>query len=90
MVQTLWFISSKRNNYKRNIQTYCVSGRKNTLNVNLKIVKTKNGRLQLIAQCSVRGNKKSRFVKEQKGKGILSSLGITTPLSKIPGLNSLF
>ena len=36
---------------------------------------TKNGRLQLKSQCSVCGNKKSRFVKEQEGKGILSSLG---------------
>ena len=34
--------------------------------------------------------KKSRFVKEQEAKGILSSLDISTPLSKIPGLNNLF
>ena len=33
---------------------------------------------------------KSRFVKEQEAKGILSSLGIITPLSIIPGLNILF
>ena len=39
---------------------------------------TKNGRLQLKSQCSVCGNKKSRFVKEQEGKGILSSLGKNT------------
>ena len=42
------------------------------------------------SQCSICGNKKSRFVKEQEAKGILSSLGIRTPLSKIPGLNILF
>ena len=41
-------------------------------------------------QCSICGNKKIRFVKKQEAKGILSSLGIKTPLSKIPGLNILF
>ena len=54
------------------------------------MIKTKNGRLQLKSQCSIYGNKKSRFVKEQEAKGILSSLGIRTPLSRIPGLNVLF
>ena len=35
-------------------------------------------------------NKKSSFVKEQEAKGLLSNLGIKTPLSKIPLLNVLF
>ena len=35
-------------------------------------------------------NKKSRYVKEQDAKGLLSNLGIKTPLSKIPLLNLLF
>ena len=34
--------------------------------------------------------KKSRFVREQEAKGLLSNLGIKTPLSKIPLLNVLF
>ena len=40
--------------------------------------------------CSVCGIKKSRFVKEQEAKSLLSNLGIKTPLSKIPLLNVLF
>ena len=36
------------------------------------------------------GFKKPRFVKEQEAKGLLSNLGIKTPLSKIPLLNALF
>ena len=72
------------------MQTYCVGCGKNTDNVNSKMIKTKNGRLQLKCQCSICGNKKSRFVKEQEAKGILSSLGIRTPLSKISGLKILF
>ena len=36
------------------------------------------------SKCSVCENKKSRFVKEQDAKGLLSNLGIKTPFSKIP------
>ena len=54
------------------------------------MIKTRNDRLQLKSQCSICGNKKSRFVKKQEAKGILSSLGIKTPLSKTSGLNILF
>ena len=35
-------------------------------------------------------SKKSRFIKEQQAKGLLSNLGIKTPLSKVPLLNILF
>ena len=70
--------------------TYCVSCRKDTGNKKSKVFKTKNGRLMLESICSVRGNKKSRFISKNKGSGILLSLGIRTPLSKVPLLNVLF
>ena len=54
------------------------------------MVKTKNNRLMLSSKCSACGNKKSRFIKEQEAKGLLSNLGIKTPLNKIPLLNVLF
>ena len=41
------------------------------------------------SKCSDCGFKKSRFVKEQKAKELLSNLGIKTPLSKIPLFNVL-
>ena len=44
--------------------------------------KTKNNRLIRQSKCSVSKNKKSRFVKEQDAKGLLSNLGIKIPLSK--------
>ena len=59
-------------------------------NLNTKIFKTKNGRLIIQSKCADCRTKKSRFVKEQEAKGLLSNLGITTPLSKIPLLNVLF
>ena len=71
------------------MKTYCVSCRKNKENKDAKFTKTKNGKLQMRSHCSICGNKKSRFVKKQEARGILSSLGIKTPLSKIPGLNIL-
>ena len=58
---------------------------KNPENLNSKIFKTKYGRLIMQSKCTEDGNKNSRFVKEQKeAKGLLSNLGIKTPLSKIP------
>ena len=66
------------------MKNYCVKCRKNTENLNSKIFKTKNGRLLMQSKCTDCGIKKSRFVKEQETKGLLSNLGMKTPLSKIP------
>ena len=72
------------------MKTYCVKCRKDTENIDPEIVRTENNRLVMQSKCSVCGIKKSRFVKEQEAKGLLSTLGIRTPLSKIPLLNVLF
>ena len=58
--------------------TYCVKCRKTTENLHSKIFKTKNGRLIMKSKCPVCGIKKSRFLKEQDAKGLLSNLGIKT------------
>ena len=42
------------------------------------------------SKCIECGIKKSRFVKEQEARGLLSNLGIKTPLSKTSLLNILF
>ena len=42
------------------------------------------------SKCSVCGIKKSRFIKDQEAKGLLSNLGIKRTLSKFPLLNVLF
>ena len=72
------------------MKTYCLNCRTNTENIDPKIFKTKNNKLIRQSQCSDCKNKKSRFVKRQDAKGLLSNLGITTPFSKIPLLNALF
>ena len=72
------------------MKTYCVKCRKDTENIDPKMVRTKNNRLVMQSKCSACGIKKSIFVKEQKAKGLLSNAGIRTPLSKLPLLNVLF
>ena len=71
------------------MNTYCVKCKKDTENI-LKMFRTKNNRLIMQLKCPVCGIKKSRFMKEQEAKGLLSNLGIRTPVSKIPLLNFLF
>ena len=70
--------------------THFLKCRKNTKNIDSKMVKTKNGRLASSSKCIICGSKKSRFIKEQEAEGLLSTVGIKTPLSKIPLLNLLF
>ena len=72
------------------MKTYCLKCKTNTDNIDPKMFRTKNNRLLMQSKCSVCGTKKSRFVKEQDAKGLLSNVGIKTPLSKIPLLNVLF
>ena len=45
--------------------------------------RTKNGRIMLLSKCEVCDSKKSKFIKEQESSGLLSGLGIKTPLTKI-------
>ena len=72
------------------MKTYWVKCRRDTENIDPKMVRTENNRLIIQSKCSVCGIKNSRFVKEQEARGLLSNLGIKTPLSKIPLLNVLF
>ena len=72
------------------MDTYCVKCRKKTKNLNSNTFETKNGRLIMQPKCADCGIKKARFVKEQEAKGLLSTLGIKTLLSKIPLLKILF
>ena len=63
--------------------SYCLKCKKNTESVNPRVSATLNGRTMILSKCVICGSKKLRFIKNQKAKGLLSSLGIRTPLSKI-------
>ena len=43
----------------------------------------------LLSNCAVCNIKKARFIKSQEAKGLLSNLGIRTPLSKVPILGDI-
>ena len=72
------------------MKTYCLKCRKDTENIDSKIVRTKNNRLVMQSKCCICGIGKSRFIKKHETTGSLSNLGIKTPLSKVPFLNVLF
>ena len=71
-------------------ETYCLVRKKYSKNNNPKIVRNRQNRLMIQSNCTTCGSKKSRIIKEQQAMGILSNLGIKTPLSKVPLLNILF
>ena len=71
-------------------ETYCLVCRKYTKNINPKIVTNRQNRSMIQSNCAICGSRKSRFITEQQAMGILSNLGIKTPLSKIPLLNIFF
>ena len=52
--------------------SYCLKCRKNTESKNLRVVKTKNGRIMFLSNCAFCGSKKMRFIKEQEAKVFLS------------------
>ena len=44
----------------------------------------------ILSKCAICGSKKSKFIKEQEAKVLLSNFGIRTPLSKIPLIGDIF
>ena len=44
----------------------------------------------LLSKCSVRGSKKSKFIKEQEASGLLSCLKIKSPLREVSLVGPLF
>ena len=72
------------------MKSYYLKCRKSTENINPRVSKTSNGKTKLLSKCTICDSKKSRFIKNQEAKGILSNLGIRTPLSKLPILGVFF
>ena len=66
------------------MKSYCLKCRKDPENINPKVSKTSNNRIMVLSKCAICGSKRSRFIKNQETKGLLSNLGIKTRLSKVP------
>ena len=71
------------------MESYCLKCKKHIKNTNPQVSSTSNGKLKILSKCAICGIKKSKFIKKQEAEGILSSLGIKTPLSKIPILGGV-
>ena len=71
------------------MESYCLKCRKYTENINPQVSSTSNGKIMILSKCAICSSKKSKFMKQQEAKGLLSKLGIKTPLSKIPILGDI-
>ena len=71
------------------MESYCLKCKKYTKNTNPQVSSTSNGKLMILSKCAISGSKKSKFSKKQEASGLLSKLGIKTPLSKIPILGDV-
>ena len=45
--------------------------------------------MMILSKCTIYGSRKSKFINKQEARGLLSKLGIKTPLSKIPVLGDI-
>ena len=71
------------------MKSCCLKCRKNTENINARVSKTSNGRTMVLSKCAIFDSKKSKFIKNQEEKGLLSNLGVRTLLSKVPILGDI-
>ena len=71
------------------MKSYCLKCKKDTENINPRVSNTSNGRVIILSKCAICGSKKSRFIKDQEAKGLLSNLGVRTPLRKVPILDDI-
>ena len=69
--------------------SYCLKCRRNTESIDPKVSKTTNGKAMILSTCAIRGSKNSKFIKQQEAEGLLSNLGLRTPLNKIPVLGDI-
>ena len=71
------------------MKSYCLKCRKDTDDRDPKILSSSNGRAMVLSKCAISGSKKSRFIKKQEAKGLLSNLSIKKPLSTVPILGDI-
>ena len=64
--------------------TYCLSCKKDTRNIDPKVIKTKNNKRVMSSKCSIYNNKKSSSLERiSQGSGLCDSLGLNTPQNRM-------
>ena len=66
--------------------TYRLSCKKDTRNIDPKVIKTKNNRKMMLSRCSISKNKKSTFISQ--GYALFDSLGLNAPQNRM--INALW
>ena len=61
--------------------TYCLSCKKNTKNIDPKVIKSKSNKRVIISRCSICSNKKSIFI--SRGSALFDSLLLNTPQNRM-------
>ena len=69
--------------------SYFLKSKTNAESIDSKVSATSSGRTMILSKCAICRSKKSKFIKKQEAKGLLGSLCIRTPLSKIPLLGDV-
>ena len=71
------------------MESYCFKCKKYTENINPQVSSTSNEKLMILSKCAICNSNKSKLINKQEAKGLLSKLGIKTPLGKIPILGDI-
>ena len=69
--------------------SYCLKCKRNTESINPKVSKTTKVKAMILSTCAICGSKKSKLIRQQETKRLLSNLGYRTPLNKIPVLGDI-
>ena len=72
------------------MKSCCLKCRKDTAKINQRVSNTSNGKTMILSKCAICRSKKSKLIKSQEAKGLLSNLCLRTPLSKVPILGDIF
>ena len=86
------------NDLKKRMIELCLFLKMNNNNNNIRlnhvksvlVSSTSNDKLMILSKCAICNSKISKFINKQQAKGLLSNLGIKTPLGKIPILGDIY
>ena len=82
-------ITVENNTYKYKNEIILFKVQKNTENIDSRVSNRSKGRKTILSKWAISGSKKSKFIKNQEAKGLLSNLSVRTPLTKVPVLGDI-
>ena len=71
------------------MESYCLKCNKYIENIKPQVFSNSNDKTMVLSKCKIYHSKKPKFINKQEAKGLLSKLGIKTPLSEIPLLGDI-